>query len=145
MMREIKFRGKRTSNGEWATGDLLTHGASFRVIHKNGIHLRVEDETIGQYTGLKDSKGNEIYEGDIIKFSYKPLYPLSDSEFDEVVICRVAVCLTGEFILEKSRSDEFEESLFRAVNYDSDLEVIGNIHENPELLEGEDVYKEEEK
>ena len=92
-----------------------------------------------QYTGLKDSKGNEIYEGDVVKFLYKPSYPLGDSEFDEVVICRVAVCLTGEFILEKSCSDEFEESLFSAVNYDSDLEVIGNIHDNPELLEGDNA------
>lgn len=146
-MREIKFKGKSQETNEWVCGQLLYLGNQPFIVgglvEANSEYTNIEwwqpvyPNSVGRFTGLKNSQGNEIFEGDIVKFLYKPTYPFGDSEFDEVVICKVSVCVTGKFILEKNQSDEFEESLYNAVNYDDELTVIGNIHDNPELIKGE--------
>lgn len=125
-MREILFRGKRMDNGEWMFGD-LRHWRSGNV----GIHdevtkrtIRVAPSTVGQYTGLKDKNGMRIFEGDICR----------NKRTNEIV----SVCWHGTmagYVWSKRRDDgsylsDFGE-LFRA--YDK-YEIIGNIHDNPELL-----------
>lgn len=119
-MREIEFRGKRTDNGEWVHGYLL--------IYENEAYIfeEVDPDTVGQYTGLKDKNGTKIYEGDILSFSNMREECTSIVMWNDEI---GAWCLKiknatriGEFPLGKWLSDE-------------ELEVIGNIHDNKELLE----------
>jgi len=70
-MKEIKFRGKRVDNGEWAKGYFVgdydgNHYITQPLVNSHRL-IRVIPETVGQFTGLKDAYGTEIYEGDIVK------------------------------------------------------------------------------
>ena len=79
MSRTIKFRGKRFDNGQWAYGNLIIDdsGNCEIVDYKNNQEIRydVRGETIGQFTGLYDADGKEIYEGDIFQVkAYEPKF-----------------------------------------------------------------------
>lgn len=125
-MREIKFRGQRMDTNEWAYGSLLISEPEGKLepLHyficsiDKGMH-RVKPDTIGQYTGLKDSALAEIYEGDILECTLGWKYVV---EWEED---------TGRFIgftIENERKTCY-------VGREPKSKMIGNIFENPELLE----------
>ena len=62
-MREIKFRAKRLDNGEWICGDLHLHTPFPHIHSTRGDKAKIDTDTIGQFTGLRDKNGKEIYEG----------------------------------------------------------------------------------
>lgn len=130
-MRNIKFRGK--SNGEWVYGLLLksdkddeyqyliqSENEKCKCCGKELVKYFITDEeTIGQYTGLKDKNGEEIYEGDIV-------YIIPEDETGVI-----------EWDNEMARYIVIYDNIITDFDnwYGEDLEVIDNIYDNPELLE----------
>ena len=114
-MREILFRGRR-SNNEWFTGDV--HFIDHRVEICNGYCcVGVQPDTVGQWTGAYDTNGKRIFEGDIV-------------DVDGVVYA----CRWDDGNFEFGLVNEKESfGIVYVVPY---VEVIGNIYDNPELLEG---------
>ena len=129
-MRELKSRGKRIDNGEWVCGDLwqpIRDNQKCAFILRQDNKYEVDPATVGQYTGLKDKAGVEIYEGDILEyFQYSQICSKCahrDKNMNKVVFNSLGATLMGYRIIDP-QSDI------------SELEVIGNIHDNPELLKG---------
>lgn len=123
-MREILFRGKRVSDGEWVYGNLFIpdrEDTPTQICIGTSIIRITYDvipETVGQYTGLKDKNDKRIFEWDVVKTSHKNgVIEWCDYCASFVVLCK------GTFVTENTLSGHEE------------LEVIGNIHDNPELLE----------
>lgn len=130
-MREIKFRGKRLDNGEWVDGFVLfINDKSAAVITKltdtESVCDDVFPDTVGQFTGLHDKHGKEIYEGDII--IEKLRRARKDGE-------RLVICFE-DFEYKGKNANGATTSLSLLVEYHT-IEVIGNIHDNPELLKTE--------
>lgn len=124
-MREILFRAKRVDNDEWAYGDLLHLPNGDVVILSDKGYTKVKPETVGQFTGLTDKKGKKIFEGDIVKATtgiegYKSTYHSTIQEVKyNAEMCGIAVFLPFD------NSDMVE------------IEVIGNLYDNPTLLRSE--------
>ena len=156
-MREILFRGKREDNGEWVEG---CYSKGFR----NPNTAQLEDliymfsgkpgewefdyavvipETVGQYTGLTDKNGKKIFEGDIIKDRNNALHIVKIGEYfpDHFfrICCNslepVKLCNLYGVYAERITNDEHKGDHF-VVPPKNAVEVIGNIHDNPELLKG---------
>ena len=139
-MREILFRGKRISDGKWVYGafcefdvDVTEDGDLLVIPHSSIIDYsdellwnEVDPETVGQYTGLTDKNGKKIFEGDIVPIVRRPDYfDYAGVDYNALItFAKGGFCITnGKLGL-----------LCQAVNM-GDFEVIGNIHDNPELLE----------
>lgn len=135
-MREILFRGKRIDNGEWVYGSFcmgaleqyngLCGVDGFIRLHdktkgKTQMH-EVDRETVGQYTGLKDKNGKRIYEGDILNLAWMGR---SIVKFD-----------AGLFEADNGKRFGIIP-LANAPFGKEGVEIIGNIHDDPELLEGD--------
>mgnify|MGYP004603915639 CR=1 FL=1 len=139
-MREILFRGKRVDNNEWVYGFLSksrgnNHFLSLCIDHEeNGVMLSsiVEPETIGQYTGLCDKNGVKIFEGDIIKVHKSDTYVIKYGEYTPRNYCLARYYdkpTIGFYAYDGERC-------FQLSTNSRCYEVIGNIHDNPELAEG---------
>lgn len=130
MNRQIKFRGKRLDNDEWVYGDLIHIDDSDIGIVTDYDHwqgCRVDPETVGQFTGLIDKNGKEIYEGDIILYG---------NTIKNVVVFRHGafgyLIYGGEFISYAGNMN----FTFNPLDRSNKHEVIGNIFDNPDLLNG---------
>ena len=138
-MREIKFRGFRTVQKDWIYGNLIVDENGTKYIVENnlfsadGHHLVydptdepafIDQKTVSQYTGMNDSTGKEIYEGDIVR--------TSDND-DELAVV--------EWDDEDLRFTVTHGNVVNGLGeeyYSREVEVIGNMYDNPELLGGAD-------
>lgn len=130
-MREILFRGKYSEKSRWDYGDLyMDHGrtyiASRDMMHGVRVHGEVIPETVGQYTGLTDKNGTKIFEGDIIKLR------LLAAKMEWKGVCEYR---NGAFGLAWQYAGERYCTFAGTCN--AEYEVLGNIHDNPELMEDE--------
>lgn len=125
-MREILFRGKRI-DGEWKYGNLIVAGTNKDVCYITEFaeqHYRIQTETVGQYTGFTDKNGKKIFDGDIMVFIKDATRPF-----------RIAWDGLGwkMFLLDDGRRIKYAYEIDE-IDYMRRSEVIGNIHDNPELL-----------
>ena len=134
MTRKILFRGKRIDNGEWVHGYLFKSWEDVFILWgtTNGVpnQIQVDPKTVGEFTGLCDKNGANIFEGDILKV---------DTEFENSTIHRV---IWGgsypAFEIEPNPYDDCNGLQYVAhVCENTTCQIIGNIHDNPDLLKGD--------
>lgn len=141
-MRTIKFRGKDIETGEWVYVDLLNKesvlNAFIAIIHR--CNVKINPDTVGQFTGLHDKNGKEIYEGDILRGDEYPFNCDGVDNYLAEVVWADNVCGFYRITHKKANStvrgishgnwSELDEEDIKS------FEIIGNIHDNPELLKG---------
>lgn len=148
MKRIVKFRGKSKRTGEWLYGDLVRNvEGAFAVVPPfemttNNLcdQYEVDESTIGQFTGILDENGNEIFEGDIVDWTFfcNRDYGGGATECDTQVL-GVVELEQGGFILRVVKND-FENAGFYGISdlntdTESDVTILGNIYDNEDLLE----------
>ena len=143
-IRDIIFRGKRIDNGEWVEGYLYEHEPALGgIASENDVpepskwfiartgfadwnmprpveFVEIDPSTVGQYTGMKDKNGKKVFEGDIVRKTNEGRHP-------EIFIANIRTCFYTIEEVYYSPFEHFTESC--------EYEIIGNIHDNPELLE----------
>ena len=134
-MREILFKGKRLDNGEWITGHLLRYGdGRARMVSSNTdifcfekdesiiqtVAHRVDPKTVGQYTGFVDKNGKKIFEGDIVSIYNSKAFLF-------------AVEWNNQYVL-KCTSNGVSDNILNVIESPEDVEVVGNIYDNSELI-----------
>ena len=132
-MREILFKGKRKYNCEWIEGLIWKKKYNsnrifisyFPYEDDDEVAYDVDSDTICQYTGLTDKNGNKIWENDIVKGLF----------YHGLKVKAVVAFKYGAFGLKWNRGDVEAFSAFTSI-CNVEYEIIGNIFDNPELLEG---------
>lgn len=148
MKREIKFRARRIDTEAWVYGHyfqspltdensgapssdgwFFLSGETRHCIEQNHLNLVIDENTLGQYTGLKDKNGKEIYEGDVVKHTFQQTVPVNGS-FNAPVFFH-----QGGFVIGTVNDEPLTlREAIKISNKADGLEIIGNIYENPELL-----------
>lgn len=141
-MREILFRGKRADNGEWVEGSLIVLDADsgyyfitepyksastlpVKDLIYNHTHL-VDHKTVCQFTGLTDKNGVKIFEGDICR----------NIKNEEIVLVKWHGTMAGYVWIKRREDNKYLFNFGELFRVSSKDEVIGNIFDNPELMEG---------
>lgn len=153
-MREILFRGKRIDNGEWVYGNYAftdVNGKKYFIFQNKPLEHEVIPETVGQYIGLTDKNGTKIFEGDIIRYADYDEYrcyieSLDCAERNENMdfcqmwtVDEIVYGIKIGYPAFDLNSHDFESNGLSVLNESGQYyyEVIGNIHDNPELLGGD--------
>lgn len=139
-MREIKFRGKNIDTGKWRYGQLTIIDDDYFINYEDQVYdgeesyidyigNQVNPDTVGQYTGLKDKTGKEIYDGDIVELIVQAGYKHKRYEifYDNE---------TAQYLMKNSEDVEDCEQFYGQLAR-VNLIVICNIYDNPKLLKGE--------
>lgn len=141
-MREISFRGKRTDNGEWVTGTPFIFADRCKMIQAVAVHpdfvdegnvyysegFPVDPKTVDQFTGLTDKNGKKIFDGDIIRHYNR----ISAGEPEAFEVGKIY--WNDRFCSWARTTDREVHWGYVRICNDCVYEVIGNIHDNPELL-----------
>ena len=124
-MREILFRGKQADNEKWVIGYLSSkHTITIQTPCGHMDEIVICADTVGQFTGLTDKNGKRIFEGDIAKVLQGKDKDIAYVGFEN-----------GAFMLYPKTGNIYERTLWEYWYNDWDVEVIGNITDNPEFLE----------
>lgn len=135
-MREILFRGKRKDNGEWVYGNYAVTDNNEKqhfIFQNKAFEFEVVPETVGQYTGITDDNGKKIFEGDILGVTN------DDPDYD--YITKVYLDCDTLCVDVQGQDYDYTSIGFAIEIWDDEcdqVEIIGNIYDNPELLEVEE-------
>lgn len=134
-MRKVVFRGKLVDTQEWTFGSLVNcHNGRMGIVsmtkycEENGIEALIDEvlpETVGQFTGLTDKNGKDVWEGDIVMLEY------NDEDYPSPTFPFVIAFSDGAFCIAEDKETPWAPAYDQGI-----MELIGNLWDNPELLKG---------
>lgn len=163
-MREILFRGKRIDNGKWAYGCYVNcsgpgcqpNETRHYIVEYPNVWHEIYASTVGQYTGLTDKNGKRIFKGDIVAWTREDIRLIGHYAYDLSggyhkgdtlqIISNGAgfmLAMLSDSMLDVPNANTKVDN-YAFWNYQGQLEVIGNIHDNTELLKESDSYEQGE-